>query len=147
MTKSPIDYSKAIIYKISCNDNSITDCYVGSTTNFRIRKYRHKFNCCIETAKEYNMKIYQFIRANGGWDNWTMVLIETYPTTTSLELFKRERYWCDEFKSNLNTYTPYRSPNEVSILKKNYKQINKEKSNLLQRLRRQKNKLENQNNL
>tara|TARA_R110000868_G_scaffold308416_2_gene569922 strand:- start:783 stop:1226 length:444 start_codon:yes stop_codon:yes gene_type:complete len=147
MTKSPIDYSKAIIYKISCNDNSITNCYVGSTTNFRIRKHRHKYNCCIETANEYNMKIYQFIRSNGGWENWTMVLIETYPTTTALELFKRERYWYDELKANLNTKLPHRTPDEDRILRKNYKQVNKEKANLLQRLRRQKNKLETQNNL
>jgi len=147
MTKTPIDYSNAVIYKICCNDSDVTDCYVGSTTNFRIRKHRHKFNCCIEMTREYNIKIYQFIRANGGWDNWSMILIETYPTTTSLELIKRERYWYDEIKPTLNTKAPYCSLDEKKENKKNYKQKDKERSNLLQRIRRQKYKLEKQNNL
>ena len=36
-TGQKADYSKALIYKISCRDPSITDCYVGSTTNLIMR--------------------------------------------------------------------------------------------------------------
>mgnify|MGYP001009089477 CR=1 FL=1 len=31
-----------IIYKIECNDESVTDVYVGSTANFHKRKNKHK---------------------------------------------------------------------------------------------------------
>ena len=36
MPKSNCDYSRTVIYKIVCNDLSITDCYVGHTTEFII---------------------------------------------------------------------------------------------------------------
>ena len=36
------DYSKTIIYKICCNDENITECYIGHTTEFNNRKYKHK---------------------------------------------------------------------------------------------------------
>ena len=42
MTRHQIDYSKSIIYKIYSNVNNVNKIYVGSTTNFRNRKYKHK---------------------------------------------------------------------------------------------------------
>ena len=47
MPKDNIDYSNTIIYKIYCNNDTITDTYVGYTTNFFVRKYQHK-NACNE---------------------------------------------------------------------------------------------------
>ena len=86
MPKKNIDYSKALIYKIVCNDLNIKDCYVGSTTDFTKRKGHHKRGCNNVNTKCYNYNVYQFIRANGGWDNWTMVLVENYPCENKLEL-------------------------------------------------------------
>jgi len=65
MPKKAIDYSNCCIYKIEHidNDNLV---YVGHTTNFTNRKYQHKSNCKNETSKEYNHKVYQMIRENGG---------------------------------------------------------------------------------
>ena len=60
MPRLPIDYSKSIIYKIVCDDISITDCYVGSTTQFSMRKSKHK-QCCKDDTN--NQHIYQCIRA------------------------------------------------------------------------------------
>jgi len=65
MPKDAIGYSNTIIYKIFCNDTSVTDIYVGHTTNFIKRKYQHKVLC--NTGKK--LKIYDLIRKNGGWDN------------------------------------------------------------------------------
>ena len=45
MPKTDVDYSNTIIYKICCKDESITDVYVGHTTNFIQRKYSHKISC------------------------------------------------------------------------------------------------------
>jgi hypothetical protein len=60
MPKKPIDYSKTIIYKLVCNDLSITDVYVGSTTSFVKRKYLHKSLCNNENSKCYIKKIHNY---------------------------------------------------------------------------------------
>ena len=64
MPKKLIDYSKTIIYKIVCNDLTITEVYVGHTTNFIKRKAPHKYNCNNPNSKSYNFKIYNIIRNN-----------------------------------------------------------------------------------
>ena len=66
MPKVPMDYSKSVIYKICCRDKSITDVYIGSTTNFIKRKTLHKYNCTNEKSKGYNRYVYGFIRENCG---------------------------------------------------------------------------------
>ena len=43
MPKDNIDYSNTIIYKIYCKDTSISDTYIGHTTNFLLRKQQHKY--------------------------------------------------------------------------------------------------------
>jgi len=63
------------IYKICCDDCP-EFIYVGSTKAFRQRKQEHKKSCNNENSKKYNLKLYTTIRANGGWNNWRMVIIE-----------------------------------------------------------------------
>ena len=41
MPKVPIDYQNTIIYQLKCNDDNITEVYVGSTTNFLKRRQTH----------------------------------------------------------------------------------------------------------
>ena len=91
MTRLPIDYSNTHIYKIVCKDTTITDCYVGQTTDFKSRKNHHKHSCTNENSKEYHINVYKFIRANGGFDNFDMILIETKCFTNSLEAKREER--------------------------------------------------------
>ena len=69
MPKTPIDYSKTIIYKIVCKDLSVKDLYVGHTTDFIRRKYKHISVCCNPEDKNYSSKLYECIRKNGRWDN------------------------------------------------------------------------------
>jgi hypothetical protein len=106
MTRGNVDYSKGCIYKICCKDSSITDIYIGSTTNFRGRKSQHKSSCNNENANGFNMNIYKTIREKGGWENWDMVLIENYSSNSKKELEKREREKFDELKPTLNTVRP-----------------------------------------
>ena len=75
MPKTPIDYSKTIIYKICCKDPSITDVYVGHTTDLTKRRCKHKYCCNNPENKYFNCLKYQFIRENGGWSNWEIVVI------------------------------------------------------------------------
>ena len=78
MTKKPIDYSKACIYRIVCRDPEIKECYVGSTTNLTKRRYQHKSLCNNVNNKGYNFYIYRFIRENGGFNNWEIIEIEKF---------------------------------------------------------------------
>ena len=93
MPKTPIDYSKTIIYKIVCKDLSVKDLYVGHTTEFVRRKSNHRYICCNPEQKKHSLNVYQIIRDNGGWENWEMVEIEKYPCSDSNEARGRERFW------------------------------------------------------
>ena len=72
-------YENSVIYKIKHNeDYDDTNIYIGSTSNFKNRKYQHKCSCNSEKGKKYNLPVYQYIRDNGGWDNFVMIPIEQY---------------------------------------------------------------------
>ena len=120
MPRKPIDYSKAIIYKIVCNDLNIKECYYGSTTDFKSRKHNHKSCCDNINNKEYNAVKYQFIRVNGGWDNWNMVLVKTYPCKSKLELLTEERRCMEQDYNRLNVLIPSRTQNEWNNDNKDY---------------------------
>jgi hypothetical protein len=64
-------------YKFVCKDPQITFVYVGHTTNFASRKSTHKSICNNSKNTNHNQPLYQFIRANGGWENWTMIEIKS----------------------------------------------------------------------
>jgi hypothetical protein len=88
MPLTPINYENGLIYKIVCNDTSITDCYIGSTTNFAKRKQQHKGFCNNEKSQKFNYYVYQYIRDHDGWNNWSMVLVENFSCKSKLELEK-----------------------------------------------------------
>ena len=119
MPKNNINYSNTIIYKIVCNDLNIKDLYIGFTTDFYNRKSSHKCNCNLENGKNYDLNIYKCIRANGGWNNWSMIEIEKFSCKDSLEARARERYWCEQLNATLNSNKPYITDNEIKEYKKN----------------------------
>jgi hypothetical protein len=126
MPKIPMDYSKTIIYKIVCNDLSIKECYVGHTINMTKRKCCHKSTCNNEKDKAHNLKIYQIIRENGGWDNWSMLLVEKFPCKDKYEACKREREVYEELEAKMNTFRPYRTQEELKEERKEYREEHKE---------------------
>jgi hypothetical protein len=131
MPKKEIDYSKTIIYKIVCKDISIQECYVGSTTDFIERKYSHKRTCNNQNYKKHNLYIYEFIRANGGWENWDMIEIEKYNAIDKQDQHKRERYYIEALEAKLNKVIPARTHTEYEEMRKKNptrKQYNLEKS-------------------
>ena len=65
-----------IYYKIVSKDENIKDCYVGKTTNFKKRVRNHKSDCNNEKKRSYNIKLYQYIRENGGINNFNFIEIE-----------------------------------------------------------------------
>ena len=115
-------YNKSFIYQITCNDPNITETYVGSTTDFHKRKIKHKTNCLNNSEKNthYNLKVYNFIRENGGWDNFNIKIIEEFSCENKNELLTRERYFIELLKSNLNTKIPTRTQEEFRLENKEY---------------------------
>ena len=125
MTLKKIDYSNTIIYKIVCNDLSVTDCYVGNTTQFRQRKSQHKRNCSNSNSKDYNFPLYKFIREHDGWENFSMIEIEKYPCNDGNEARSRERFYFDLLNANLNKIKPLTTEDERKQMKKEYKDEHK----------------------
>ena len=125
MTRKAKDYSKTLIYKIVCKDTNINDMYIGHTTNWVNRKSLHKMTSINNKYKGYNQFKYEFIRNNGNWENWNMILIEKYPCDNQLEAEKRERYWIDELKPTLNKVRPIITNQERKIKNQEYHNVNK----------------------
>ena len=114
------NYSKGFIYKFVCNDVSIPNIYVGSSTDFTKRKSSHKSCCNNEGNAKYHLYVYQFMRENGGWENWTLLKICDYPCQNKFELELEERRYMELLKSDLNKVKPGRT-------KKEYRDEHKEK--------------------
>jgi hypothetical protein len=109
-------------YKIVSKDENIKEIYIGKTTNFKNRIRRHKSNCNNENGSHYNLKVYQYIRENGGWDNFDMIEIEKgeYDKKDSAI---RERYYIEKLNANLNSEIPSRTLQEwKEVFQKIYNQ-------------------------
>lgn len=97
-------YEHTIVYKIFCNDPEVTDFYIGHTANFNHRKCNHGKNS--RNPKYQHQKIYQVINAHGGWDNWSMVILETACLANVEEAKAREHYWVEKLRPTMNTNAP-----------------------------------------
>lgn len=80
--------------------------YIGSTTNFSQRKSNHKKYCHNKVSKKYKYPLYQYIRACGGWDKFTIELVEKYPCKSKGEGLQREKELIEFYKAKLNTISP-----------------------------------------
>ena len=123
-----IDYSITPIsfYKFVCEDEKVVSTYVGHTTNFRIRKNVHKSGCNNEKCKQFNYKIYQTIRANGGWDNWRMIEIKSQLCESKRHAENIEQELIDQYKAELNTNKAFSGETKKEYWKQ-YVKDNKEK--------------------
>lgn len=106
MPKITIDYTNTIIYKIYCNNPENKDLYVGHTTNFVQRKHSHKQNCMNSKSPCYNLKLYQVIRSNGGWDNWTMEILNFFKCKNGYEARVKEQEYFTLLGATLNSIEP-----------------------------------------
>jgi hypothetical protein len=106
---------KTIIYKIYCKDEKIKECYIGRTEIFKRRFLQHRQTCnekfitysngnIIEGVYKKRTKLYDFIRINGGFDNWIMEPIEEYLCKDNDEATDWEWRWIKKTGASLNTY-------------------------------------------
>jgi hypothetical protein len=96
------DYSKSVIYTIRTGDKT----YVGSTTNMRQRKNKHK-SCIWTDGAKYHYKLYQTIRDNGG--EWDMKPIKEFPCESKTQLAIEEERIRQEIGADLNTIMCHRT--------------------------------------
>ena len=121
MPLKKINYDNIHFYKIVCKDLTISDCYIGHTSDFASRKSNHKKSCNDDTRHNHNQYVYQVIRENGGWENWDMILIETKTCENGLETRKIEREHIENSNATLNIHQkPYASPEERQERKKEW---------------------------
>ncbi len=115
------------IYKIICKDETINEIYVGSSVNFSKRLSSHKGNCNNEIHKEYNYKVYQFIREHGGWDNWNMIKIIEVDCEDKNELRYYEQLYISSLNPKLNCHKSYTTEEDRKEYQKEYRKENYEK--------------------
>ena len=123
MPKTEIDYSSTIIYKITCKDPSITDIYVGHTTNFVQRKHAHKKNCINTKYTVSKCKLYRVIREHGGWLNWKMEIINFFDCKDHYEARQKEQEYFISLHATLNSIEPLSTPKNISQVKTPKKDI------------------------
>ena len=91
------------IYKIVCKNETVPGIYVGSTKDFVKRRTEHKSH---SKNEKNNTKLYNTIRANGGFENWKMEVVEYCTCDTTTDARIRERFYFDQLQANLNSIKP-----------------------------------------
>ena len=106
------DYNNSVIYKLYCKDDNIDDFYIGSTINIKNRISCHK---SYSKSKKKQLKLYDFINNNGGFNNFEFEIIEKINCDNKLDLHKREKHYIKTLKPSLNTSIPSRNRKEYDI--------------------------------
>ena len=96
---------------------NVEECYIGSTTNYKKRMIHHKSDCNNTTGPNYNAKVYKFIRANGGFENWDFEIIEVQNVIKN-EALEIENEYRMIYGASLNSDVPGRSDREYYLANK-----------------------------
>jgi hypothetical protein len=102
------------IYKLVCNDPYIKDVFVGFTTlttKCVLEHHKRRYNNIKNL--EYNRKIYQLIRANGGFSNWSIEILEKSHFSNREEVLKRKKEWIEKNPKDVNMYRLILTPLRV----------------------------------
>jgi hypothetical protein len=68
------------------------------------------------------LKIYQYIREHGGFDNWSMEELFITSVVSKGDLLKLEREYFEKLKPTLNQNLPYKTPEEKMQFHRQYYQ-------------------------
>jgi len=119
-------YENCVIYKlVHKEDEDKYEKYVGHTiVGLNNRMKSHKLECNNDYRRAHNLKVYKYIRENGGIDMWEIVKIIDYPCKNEIEAGKKEGEYITSLKASLNTHLEGRSykewyeANKEELLKK-----------------------------
>ena len=130
------------VYKLFNPD--CTEFYIGSTNDMKRRKRDHKHNCTNENSRDYNYKVYQYIRSNGGYSSWKYQILEHITTSINkYELHDLERKAIHDMKPSLNIRLPNRTTEQYrqdnrELLNQNMKQYYKNNIESIKQYKNQK---------
>ena len=96
------------VYKIQHKSNNNLKKYYGSTVDMKQRKTDHKSSCNNSNGLEYDHQKYQYIRDNGGWENFK--LIKIYQGED--DLLKESEFIKSTWEINTNCHIPLRTEEE-----------------------------------
>jgi hypothetical protein len=117
-------YIYKLVHKDDMNDDNI---YIGRTSNIYKRSNLHKYSCNNPNNLGFYTKKASFIRENGGWDEWNMIIIAEYNIDCrSSEAKQKEDEYYIFYNSSLNTNSPTFDNKKSLQYKKQYYQDNKE---------------------
>jgi group I intron endonuclease len=110
-----MENTKYYIYKI-VNKNNKEEFYIGSTNNFSSRKCKHKKSVCNKTSKKYWCKLYQYIRANGGWESFEMSVLEAGTCEGKEYIKQKEQEYINKLKPTLNSISAYIVKDKIPLI-------------------------------
>ena len=110
------NYSNTLIYKIACKDHSVPDFYLGYST-FSLAHVSKMFQ--VRCKHDNNWPVCEFVRQNGGFENWFFERLDSKPCTTSLEARTELRRHFDASPPSLNKQLPTRTTKEYAQEDKN----------------------------
>ena len=94
-----VNYS---IYKWSCLNDDCNHIYVGSAKDVAKRRAEHVRACEDATSKYHNVKLYKYMRANGGVHRWRMEVLEEFHAASRRQAEEVEQKWIEELQPSLN---------------------------------------------
>lgn len=119
------------IYCIKCKDPKIKEIYVGSTNNYKQRQRGHRSNCINRKREHYGLKVYQFIRNNGGFENWEFKILNEVEFIDDGWKRRQEQCYIDCMNPSLNYYKAFSTEEEtkerINEYRKEYRKNNAEK--------------------
>lgn len=98
-------------YRIYSKNPDVTECYIGSTKDFHTRIIGHKSMCNNKNSRHYNTKIYEYMRNNGGFEEFEIEIIDIIKFSKSDRL-SHERKLMELFGATLNSILPIISSEE-----------------------------------
>jgi hypothetical protein len=72
----------------------------------------HKSRCQNENSKDYNYNLYQVIRANDGWQNWAMEIIQEVEVESKRAAEIIEEEYRVKLNANLNSHRCFQTREE-----------------------------------
>ena len=101
-------YSNTVIYEVKCKNKRCKYVHIAGTTSFTKIKHYYKKSYYDNNPTKLNEEI----KANGGWDNWNINILEYYNNCSSkTELNNRIKEW----KKKKNTLLhPPKSTNKTA---------------------------------
>ena len=102
MPRTSIKYSNTNFYKVVSKDLNTKHCYVGYTTDFRRRATERSRKRLLPLLNSPNSMLYDFVKKNGGWANFEMVLLETRKCDGVLDAQRIRRTFIEELNATLH---------------------------------------------